>query len=169
MFWYSIESSQSIPISSTQAWYFLCDVQNLEFMTPKKMGLKILSENTTPLYLGKILYYSVRPLPFFKALWISEISSYQHGVRFSDRQLQGPYAAWHHEHEVIEIDSQSCTVIDRIFFKMPFGFLGGLLFHLVVKNALEETFSYRYAQLENCFPSNERHPYSFTLKRIKAI
>jgi ligand-binding SRPBCC domain-containing protein len=138
-------------------------------MTPKKMGLKILSEKTTPLYLGKILYYSVRPLPFFKALWISEISSYQHGVRFSDRQLQGPYAAWHHEHEVIEIDSQHCTVIDRVFFKMPFGFLGGLVFRLIVQGALKETFSYRRKQLEICFPSDQKHPYSFILKQIKAI
>lgn len=169
MFWYSIESSQSLPISSAAAWEFLCDPRNLELMTPSKMGLKIMSEQTTPLYSGKILQYSVRPLPLFKTLWISEISSYEHGVRFSDRQLQGPYASWQHEHEVSAIDSQNCTIIDRVYFNMPFGFLGGLLYRFIVKGALIDTFTFRRKQLEAYFKSTKEQSYSFTIKRIKAI
>lgn len=167
MYWYYLEAVQELPIGTDEAWQFLTNAKNLEFLTPEPMNLTIKSSNTTPLYTGKILHYSVTPLPLYKTLWVSEITSYIEGKLFADKQLYGPYKSWNHEHEVTESQAGS-SIIDRVYFQMPFGILGGLAFTLIVRRALLKAFSFRKSQLIKLYPAAENLHYSFQLKRIKA-
>jgi ligand-binding SRPBCC domain-containing protein len=86
---------------------------------------------------------------------------------FADKQLYGPYRSWNHEHEVARSKAGS-TIIDRVYFQMPFGILGGFVYNLIVRRALFKAFSFRKSQLIKLYPSAENLQYSFQLKRIKA-
>jgi len=167
MYWYYLEAVQELPLGTDKAWQFLTNAKNLEFLTPESMNFTIKSSNTTPLYPGKILHYSVTPIPLYKTLWVSEITSYIEGKLFADKQLYGPYKSWNHEHEIARSKAGS-IIIDRVYFQMPFGIFGGLVYALFVRRALFKAFSFRKSQLIKLYPSDENLRYSFQLKRIKA-
>jgi len=167
MYWYYLEAVQELPLGTDKAWQFLTNAKNLEFLTPESMNFTIKSSNTTPLYPGKILHYSVTPIPLYKTLWVSEITSYIEGKLFADKQLYGPYKSWNHEHEIARSKAGS-TITDRVYFQMPFGIFGGLVYALFVRRALFKAFSFRKSQLIKLYPSAENLRYSFQLNRIKA-
>jgi len=167
MYLYYLEAVQELPIGTDKAWQFITNAKNLEFLTPESMNLTIKSSKTTPLYTGKILHYSVTPIPLYKTLWVSEITSYIEGKLFADKQLYGPYKSWNHEHEIARSKAGS-TIIDRVYFQMPFGIFGGFVYALFVRRALFKAFSFRKSQLIKLYPSAENLRYSFQLNRIKA-
>jgi len=147
---YTLHKKQKLPISLDQAWEFLCNPANLEKLTPKDMGMQIISGMDRPMYAGQLLQYRVRPLPFFKTKWVSEITQYEHKKYFVDLQLYGPYELWHHKHFVHEIEG-GIEMEDIIDYKIPLGFLGQLLHPFLVKPKLESIFNYRKEQMEKRF------------------
>ena len=145
-----LHKQQKLPISLNKAWEFLCNPANLEKLTPKKMGMSIISGADRPMYAGQILQYKVTPLPGFNTKWVSEITQYEHKKYFVDIQLYGPYALWHHKHFIHEIEG-GVIMEDIIDYKIPLGFLGRLMHPILVKPKLEEIFNYRQKQLTKLF------------------
>lgn len=137
-------------------------------MTPKHMRFKLLSDPLKKIEMGSVLAYSILPLPLVKMIWLSEISAYEPMKRFCDTQLSGPYASWIHEHRIEGEDAGPCTLIDEVFFELPFGVLGTLAFTLYVKSALLKAFSYRRDRLNELTNNDVTLEYQLTLKRIKA-
>ena len=147
---YTLHKKQKLPISLDQAWEFLCNPANLEKLTPKYMGMQIISGADRPMYAGQLLQYRVSPLPGFKTKWVSEITQYEDKKYFVDIQLYGPYALWHHKHFVHEIEG-GVEMEDIIDYKVPLGFLGQFVHPFLVKPKLESIFNYRKEQLEKLF------------------
>jgi len=145
--WFHLRVSHQTLLSREEAWDFLGTISNLERMTPKHMRFKLLSDPLKKIEMGSVLAYSIRPLPFLKMIWVSEISAYEPLKRFCDTQLSGPYASWIHEHRIEGEDNGPCTLIDEVFFELPFGVLGSLAYALYVKSALLKAFSYRRDRL----------------------
>ncbi len=167
--WFRLNVAHETRLDPLEAWEFLNDVANLERMTPPKMKFKFLGDSDKPLSLGSILVYSIRPLPFFKTLWVSEISAFEPPQRFCDTQLKGPYSSWIHEHRIVKnTENKGCTIVDEIYFELPFGILGTLLFHLYVKKELLKAFTYRKRQLDVLIQNETHLNYQLTLKPLNA-
>jgi ligand-binding SRPBCC domain-containing protein len=150
---YKIHHKQELPITQKEAWNFFSTSENLATLTPPKMHLRFVEPDHSGMYAGKIIKFSVKPLPGFRATWVSEITQLEAPHYFVDKQLSGPYAVWHHEHRFIETD-QGVLVEDIIHYAMPFGWLGRLLHRPVVKPQLKALFEFREQKLTELFKEN---------------
>jgi ligand-binding SRPBCC domain-containing protein len=147
---YTLEASQILGISLTEAWNFFSSPENLSKITPGHMGFQITSGVPTKMYPGQIITYKVVPFPGFKTNWVTEITHVAEGRFFVDEQRFGPYRMWHHEHRFEEIEG-GVLMTDRVSYKLPFGIFGRLAHALFVKNQLKQIFIHRENILEQLF------------------
>ena len=147
---YRIESKQQLPLTLSEAWSFFSSPKNLAEITPDKLGFKILSGADTEMFTGQIIQYTVTPLPFFKATWVTEIKHVEFQKFFVDEQLYGPYSMWHHKHFFKEIEG-GVEMTDIVDYVPPFGLLGRLVNPIIVKPKLVEIFEYRFYKLKQLF------------------
>ncbi|CAM4346209.1 SRPBCC family protein [Zobellia roscoffensis] len=143
---YQLHSKQSFPISTSEAWTFLSDPNNLKVITPEHMGFKILSGDDRPMFPGQIIQYTVSPFPGYTTKWVTEITHVKEGEYFVDEQRFGPYALWHHKHFIKPVNG-GVEMEDIIDYKIPFGILGQLAHPLLVKKQLKQIFSFREQKL----------------------
>jgi ligand-binding SRPBCC domain-containing protein len=102
---------------------------------------------------GTRLTFNFRPFPFspIRLRWEGEIDSFVWNHHFSDIQLRGPFAHWHHTHTVVPetrpIESGIATpgtlLRDEVQYQLPLGKLGDLVHPLIVRQ-LRQTFAYRH-------------------------
>jgi ligand-binding SRPBCC domain-containing protein len=147
---YRIESKQRLPLTLSEAWSFFSSPKNLAEITPDKLGFKILSGADTEMFTGQIIQYTVTPLPFFKATWVTEIKHVEFQKFFVDEQRYGPYSMWHHKHFFKEIEG-GVEMTDIVDYVPPFGLLGRLVNPIIVKPKLVEIFEYRFDKLKQLF------------------
>jgi ligand-binding SRPBCC domain-containing protein len=102
------------------------------------------------MYAGQIIAYTIQPIWNISIEWVSEITHLHEPYYFVDEQRFGPYKLWHHEHRFNSLP-KGVEIIDKIYYKMPFGFLGKALHYFKVKQDLEAIFSYRHLKLESLF------------------
>lgn len=102
---------------------------------------------------GTRLTLSFRPVPFapVRLKWQAEIDSFVWNQQFSDVQLRGPFAHWHHTHALAAetlIDESGnaipgTLVRDEVQYRLPLGKLGNLALPLIARQ-LRSTFEYRH-------------------------
>jgi ligand-binding SRPBCC domain-containing protein len=139
---HSLKKVQFVPVSLEEAWDFFSSPQNLKDITPEYMGFKILTEIPPKMYPGMIISYNLKPLPGFKVNWVTEITQVKENIYFVDSQLSGPYGIWHHEHHFKKVDG-GVEMTDLLYYKLPFGWLGGFLNFLMIRKKVEGIFTYR--------------------------
>ena len=147
---YKLHTKQKVPISLQEAWDFLKSPKNLEKMTPASMGFKITDGADKPTYAGQLISYEVTPLLGIKTKWVSKITQVEYLNYFTDEQLYGPYALWHHTHFIKEIEG-GVEMEDLIYYKVPLGFLGRLVHPILVKPQLDKIFEFRRQKLIELF------------------
>lgn len=147
---YKLHKTQKVPITLQEAWDFLKSPKNLEKMTPAEMGFKIIDGADRPTYAGQLISYEVTPLFGIKTKWVSKITQVENLNYFTDEQLYGPYALWHHTHFIKEIKG-GVEMEDLIYYKVPFGFLGRLVHPIIVKPQLDKIFEFRSQKLVELF------------------
>jgi len=76
--------------------------------------------------------------------WVAELSDCVKGRRFSDVQIEGPFARWTHRHGFEPLEDGGCLLEDRIEYALPFGALGRLAAGAAVRRELERLFIYRH-------------------------
>ena len=79
--------------------------------------------------------------------WISRIEEWEHGRRFVDRQVKGPYKLWHHTHDFEEMPGGT-KVSDSVRYELPLGTLGELGGLPLVRRDLARIFDYRRAAVQ---------------------
>lgn len=148
-----LHTKQILPISMEKAWEFLSDPKNLNEITPPDMSFEITS-NFLPekMYQGMIVTYKVSPFPGIKMNWVTEITHLRDGEYFVDEQRFGPYAFWHHQHHIRQVEG-GVEMEDIIHYKAPFGIFGALSIPLIVKPRLKHIFDYRFNKLNELFPT----------------
>ena len=72
---------------------------------------------------------------------------------FIDEQVKGPFRRFRHVHE-FNHDSDGTTMIDRIEFAAPFGFLGLLAEKLFLARYMQKLIETRNSHLVGCFEQN---------------
>lgn len=143
------ETVVSSPLAETFA--FFSDANNLERLTPSWLNFRIRSEGPLTMREGLLIDYVIRlrgvPLP-----WRTQIDVWEPGVRFVDRQLNGPYLWWRHEHR-FEAVPEGTRVIDHVEFVPRARWLTARF----VAAEVERIFDYRAEQLKSLFGEGERH------------
>ena len=115
---YRLHTKQNLPITLDQAWDLLSDPKNLQKITPKYMGFKILSGADRPMYPGQIIQYIVTPVLGIPTKWVTDITHVVDKQYFVDEQRFGPYALWHHKHFIKEIPG-GVEMEDIVDYKIP--------------------------------------------------
>lgn len=141
MKYYELKYSQTICRPRDEVFKFFSKPENLEIITPKRLGFKILTPRPILMDKGTIIDYYIFIFGF-PVRWRTLITQYDPPNIFIDQQIKGPYSLWHHTHTFIENDG--ITIIhDKIRYIVPLGILGRLLNRLWIANDLKYIFEYR--------------------------
>jgi ligand-binding SRPBCC domain-containing protein len=148
---YTLRREQLLPIPIEQAWAFFSSAKNLAEITPAEMKFVILTQLTDePIYSGMKIDYTVSPLLNVPLKWTTEITGVNAPVKFTDKQLKGPYKQWIHTHTFTSVPG-GVRMEDEVQYSLPLGIAGPLIHSLIVKNKLEEIFDFRKKRLELIF------------------
>lgn len=148
---FCLNVQQMLPISVDTAWDFLSHPRNLREITPPSLDFRIIGDPPTEMYEGLMIEYSVRPLPFMRARWLSEITHLQPPFYFVDEQRVGPYALWHHEHR-IEKCADGVIMHDAVTYGLKQPLIDGMLNRFIVHPQILSIFEYRRTKLDELFP-----------------
>jgi len=136
-----LERTQWLPRPPEAVFPFFADAHNLEAITPPFLGFRVLGTSTPTVGEGTRIDYRLR-LHGLPVRWQSVIEEWQPPHRFVDRQVRGPYALWHHTHE-LRPDRGGTLMRDVVRYALPFGRLGALVAGWLVARDLERIFDYR--------------------------
>ena len=142
----SIYREMIIPRSQEETFAFFSDARNLDILTPRWVGFKILTPTPIEMRAGALIEYQIR-IHGIPIRWRTEITEWEAPHRFVDVQLKGPYQWWHHEHR-FESCTEGTRVIDEVEFRAP---LHWISHPLMVKRDVRRIFDYRAHALERLF------------------
>ena len=146
---YKLKTEQYFEQSIEKVFDFFSRPENLSVITPEKMNFNIITPLPLRISEGKIIDYTIKVLGFHLR-WRSIISSYDVPNEFTDEQLLGPYAFWHHKHQ-FERHNEGTLMSDTVTYAMRFGWLGRLIHWVSVQHQLKGIFDFRAKRLEEIF------------------
>lgn len=136
--------SQTIPAPLERVFAFYADAANLEAITPPYLKFRITSPQPITMRPGVLIDYSLslHGIPFS---WRTEITDWEPGVRFVDRQVKGPYKQWIHEHTFRPdpVDPARTIVNDHVRYAIYGGVLAEPVHKVFVRPRLDAIFAYR--------------------------
>ena len=141
-----IERSQLVTSALEESFAFFADAYNLEALTPPWLRFRILTARPIPMEKGATIEYvlTTHRLP---VRWRTEISEWEPGRRFIDRQVEGPFRLWEHTH-AFEQQPDGTMIRDTVLYRMPYGPLGEIAHRIVIARDLERIFDYRRDAVE---------------------
>lgn len=148
---YQIKFTQKLPLSIAAAWDFFSSPANLARITPNDMEFIVTSEESEDkMYPGMIITYKVSPLFGIYLNWMTEITQVVPEKYFIDEQRFGPFKFWHHQHHFKAIDD-GIEMTDILTYGLPLGILGNMAHKIMVKNKIEEIFTFREKKVMELF------------------
>lgn len=145
---HELVTQQWIPHPVDEIFPFFCNEKNLEALTPPMLNFKVVGKTTAEIEAGTLIDYrlKIRGIP---TTWRTKILEWEHGKKFVDIQLKGPYSLWHHTHEFESIGGGT-LMTDRVLYKLPMWPLGEISLPLV-KRDVESIFNFRRKVIEKKF------------------
>ena len=150
---FTLERTQTLPISLETAWKFFSNPVNLVKITPSDMDFRITSPPQSTVYAGQIITYTVRPLLRVAVNWTTEITHVERPNFFVDEQRFGPYRFWHHQHRFSEVNG-GVEIHDLVHYLLHHDQLAGLINRLFVTPRLKRIFDFRSKALTKLFPNS---------------
>jgi ligand-binding SRPBCC domain-containing protein len=144
-----LERSQRLPGSPEEVFGFFADAHNLEAITPPFLGFEVVTPKPIDMHEGTLIEYRLK-LHGVRLKWRTRIDAWEPGVRFVDRQLQGPYRLWHHTH-TFEPDGGDTLMRDVVRYALPLGPLGEVARVTLVGRDLDRIFDFRHAEISRRF------------------
>lgn len=92
----------------------------------------------------------------FHQKWIAEHRGYEHGRRFQDVQVSGPFASWEHTHSFEPDGASACSLEDRIIYQLPFRPFGNLGAGFI-RGKLDSMFAYRHTTTRNDLIAHQQY------------
>ncbi len=138
---YRLRTEQVIPLPISRVFSFFERPENLEALTPKWLGFKIVTPMPVPMAEGLELEYTVRLLGI-RIGWRSRITSYTPPFQFIDEQVRGPYKVWRHTHRFVE-EAGGTRVIDDVEYALYGGWIAPYIHRLYVRPSLNQIFKFR--------------------------
>ena len=114
----------------------------LQRLTPPWEKVKLI-EGGNSIRVGArvVLETRIGPIPLH---WVAEHVEYDPPHAFADRQVSGPFKAWHHRHEFLPNGPTGSTLRDVVEYEVPLGKLGQLCGGWYVREKLRKMFDYRH-------------------------
>ena len=142
-----------------RVWEFYTDIKHLEVITPRDVKLKIIQTSDQVLKKGAVACFSGKII--INAQWCSKITLFEKfgytDEMISKENIRPPFQIWKHEHTFVEIAQCRTRVIDKVEFKLPYGFVGRL-FEIYIRFKLQKIFDHRkratLKSLETSVPGN---------------
>lgn len=136
-----LEREQLVRREPHETWEFFQDAHNLEAITPKLLGFRVITPRPIAMGEGALIDYRLR-LHGVPVRWRTRIDEWEPDRRFVDQQVRGPYALWHHTH-TFEPQAEGTLMRDRVRYRLPLGLAGALAHAAFVRRDLEEIFDFR--------------------------
>lgn len=136
-----LERAQRLPGTPEEVFAFFADPLNLERITPPLLRFRVVTAPPA-IGTGALIRYRlrVRGVPMS---WLTAIEEWAPPHRFTDRQLRGPYALWHHTHAFEAAVGGGTVMRDVVRYRIGLGALGAAADALVVRRDLEAIFDFR--------------------------
>lgn len=152
---YQIRTSQIIRLPKEQAFTFFENPRNLSEITPDWLDFTMLDFDIgAQVFEGAEYNYTIKWLPWLgKTKWKSRIIQYRPPETFTDIQVKGPYSYWEHLH-TFEAISEGTRMRDIVTYRLPFGPVGQLAHHILIKSQLEDIFSFRAVRISEWSSGN---------------
>ena len=150
---YRIETEINLDQPIDRVFAFFADAGNLEAITPPELKFRILTPRPIEMRVGALIEYrlSLYGIPFS---WLTEISVWEPGVRFVDRQIRGPFRVWHHEHRFTSLGPTRTAIHDTVTYVLPLEPLGRVA-HGLVRQSLDRIFDYRTERVPELIGATE--------------
>lgn len=143
---------QVVPATVEAVWAFVENPRNLNAITPAFLNFTIVSDPPSHITDGLLIEYRIR-LPWMGTRrWLTEIKHVRPGKSFVDEQRVGPYRFWYHYHELTQT-GQGVMIVDEVTYALPFGVIGRMVHHWIIRRMLERIFDYRCLRFSEIFTS----------------
>jgi len=164
----TFHAEQWLPVPVERVFAFFADPANLPRLMPAWQQARIDEASIVPppprpsnaghgssglAGAGTLLTLSFRPFPLspVRMQWQARIDSFVWNRYFSDTQLRGPFAHWHHTHSVISearADQAGASVAgtllrDDVEYELPLRPLSSVALPLIAAQ-MRKTFAYRH-------------------------
>ena len=143
---FRLTSRQRVAADLDRCFAFFSDAANLESLTPPFLQFEILTPLPIAMREGALIEYQLR-LMGLPMRWLTRIDAWEPGRGFTDVQLRGPYAKWHHRHAFEPADGGT-WVLDQVDYRLPLAPLSAPAHALFVRPRLLEIFGYRGRAVE---------------------
>ena len=132
-----------MPSPREEVFDFFSRAENLQAITPPWLEFKIETPGPLSMVAGALIDYRlrVRGLPL---RWRTLIEVWEPPFRFVDRQVEGPYRRWVHEHRFTEKEGGTLAE-DHVTYEVPGGWVAD---RLLVRRDVERIFNYRCEALK---------------------
>ena len=149
MKYYELDVEQFIDQPVEKVFEYFSRPENLEEITPPRLGFTIMTPSPIPMEKGSLIDYTIRILGF-PVHWRTLITSFDPPHGFVDEQIKGPYVLWHHRHSFK--DKNGGTMIwDTVRYTVPLGIIGRFLNLIWIRKDLKDIFTYRRKFIANKF------------------
>jgi ligand-binding SRPBCC domain-containing protein len=157
---YQLRTSQIIRLPREQAFAFFQDPRNLSEITPDWLNFRMRDFAAgAKVFEGAEYDYSIKWLPWlWRTGWRSRIIRYKPPETFTDIQVKGPYRYWEHLHMFEEI-AEGTQMQDNVTYRLPFGLIGKFAHHILIRDQLEDIFSYRAVRISEWASGNFIYKY----------
>ena len=138
---YQLTSTTVIERDISEIFPFFSSAENLGLLTPRWVDFRIL-EIPSHMGIGAMIKYRIG-LSMLSIGWVTRIVDWQPGKAFVDLQEKGPYRLWWHEHLFTVTATGSVMMQDRVIYRIPFGVLGQMVHHFIIRPTLLRIFKFR--------------------------
>jgi ligand-binding SRPBCC domain-containing protein len=102
--------------------------------------------------LGYEVVLKVRQFGIFTMRWKVKITEYTSPTLMSDEQVSGPFAYWKQTRRLRSVEGGT-ELTDIVEYEPPFGILGRIANALVIRNQVQQMFTYRQAATKRILES----------------
>jgi ligand-binding SRPBCC domain-containing protein len=145
-----IEQRIVIAAPIEQVFHFHDDTRNLLRITPP--SIKVAIETMGEPGLGYEVVLKVRQFGIFTMRWKVKITEYTSPTLMSDEQVSGPFAYWKQTRRLRSVEGGT-ELTDIVEYEPPFGILGRIANALVIRNQVQQMFTYRQAATKRILES----------------
>jgi ligand-binding SRPBCC domain-containing protein len=139
---HTLVREQELPGTPAEVFGLFADARNLEAITPPLLRFEVVTPGDIEMQVGTLITYRLR-LRGVPISWLTSIQAWDPPHMFVDQQVRGPYAFWHHTHELFPSGSDGTRMRDTVRYAIGFGPLGELAHRLLVRRDLEAIFDFR--------------------------
>lgn len=149
--WHHLRTELELPQDVETVFDFFSRAENLEAITPRSLGFRILTPLPVEMRQDTVIDYRIR-LFGLPLRWRTLIPVWNPPHEFVDEQIRGPYKTWIHRHSFQVLPSGGTRMIDLVRYELPFTPLGDLAYPLIGRQ-VRAIFAHRNRTIPNLLPS----------------